>query len=164
MYLFQSSTFDDDNAGVHVGASYTDSRMEEHDYFKDIIDKAESRFIDVNDADGHARERDNSNHSHHAGAAGGGSAGSSARSSSLVLAANPVGAALDVAYSLTKPSMPVPSDRPRNVAAVLAAPPLATDAQRAQMHDWCTSLSDAMRSVSIEDRGQLVVPWRTDVE
>jgi hypothetical protein len=136
--------------------------MEEHDYFKDIIDKAESRFIDVNDADGHARDRDNSNHSHHSAAA---ASASAVRPPSLVLAANPVAAgSLDVAYSLTKPSMPVPSERPRNVASILAAPPLATDAQRAQMQDWCSSLADAMRSVSIEDRGQLVVPWRTDVE
>lgn len=134
--------------------------MEEHDYFKDIIDKAESRFIDVNDADGHARDRDNSNHSHQSASSTG------ARPPSLVLAGNAAaaGGVLDVAYSLTKPSMPVPSERPRNVASILAAPPLATDAQRAQLQDWCSSLADAMRSVSIEDRGQLVVPWRTEVE
>ena len=121
--------------------------MEEHDYFKDIIDKTEARFIDVNDADGFARDRD---------------AGSLRSAAAPAPRAN-IGQ-IDVAYSLTRPAMPLTSDRPRDVASLLAAPPLVTDAQRASLHDSLNALCDAVRAVSIEDRGQLVVPWRTEVE
>lgn len=137
---------------VQVGASYTDSRMEEHDYFKDIIDKTEARFIDVNDADGFARDRD-AGSLRSAAAAGGVAAPTRANIGHI-----------DVAYSLTRPAMPLTSERPRDVASLLAAPPLATDAQRAALHDSLNALCDAVRAVSIEDRGQLVVPWRTEVE
>jgi hypothetical protein len=119
---------------VQVGASYTDSRMEEHDFFKDIIDKAEGRMCDLAPRELPA-------------------------SSSLSAAAVQQRAslsAIDVAYSLTRAALPPTSDRPRDVASTLAAP---LPAPVVVLHDALNSLADAVRAISIEDRGQLVVPW-----
>jgi hypothetical protein len=119
---------------VQVGASYTDSRMEEHEFFKDIIDKAEGRMCDLA-----PRELP--------------------PSSSLSAAAVQQRAslsAIDVAYSLTRAALPPTSDRPRDVASTLAAP---LPAPVVVLHDALNSLADAVRAISIEDRGQLVVPW-----
>jgi hypothetical protein len=112
--------------------------MEEHDFFKDIIDKTESRMCDLAPRD------------------------IAASSLSLTAAAHQRASisSIDVAYSLTRPAMPIASDRPRDVASTLAAPLAADDAHRAAMHDALNSLCDAVRAISIEDRGQLVVPWR----
>jgi hypothetical protein len=119
---------------VQVGASYTDSRMEEHDFFKDIIDKAEGRMCDLAPRELPA----------------------SSSLSAAVVQQRASLSAIDVAYSLTRAALPPTSDRPRDVASTLAAP---LPAPVVVLHDALNSLADAVRAISIEDRGQLVVPW-----
>eukprot|EP01108_Squamamoeba_japonica_P010150 TRINITY_DN979_c0_g1_i1.p1 TRINITY_DN979_c0_g1~~TRINITY_DN979_c0_g1_i1.p1 ORF type:complete len:190 (-),score=74.05 TRINITY_DN979_c0_g1_i1:34-603(-) len=125
-----------DMGDVAVGASYTDSRMEEHDFLKDIIDRTEARFIDVNDVSEHMHAQPNQS-------------GVDLRT---------LHTTTDVAHSLTQPHLPIAGGE-RDVSALLAAPQLLGETEREELCEWGQALSDAIASTAIRDVGQLVVPF-----